>query len=270
VVRTILHPLTKKSQVNMMKMSKAMQTMKPELDKLKLKYKDDQQALNRETMALYKEKGVNPANVLGCLPMALQMPIWVALYAMLYFAIELRGQPGFYGVFQAISGGHWAFLADLSNPDRFIRFTSHPVILNYPLLNSLDFSTLNILPLLMGIMYFLQQQLMTPPATDEKSAQQQKMMKFMMLLFPIFLYSAPSGLNLYILASSSAGIIDSYIVRKHVKKLEEEGTLFEKKPKKPGGFLDRMSQMAERQQQTMSQRQKQVEKQNKTKNRKKR
>ena len=256
-VRLILHPLTKKSQINMMKMSKMMQTLQPETEKLKLKYKNDQATLNKEMMALYKEKGVNPANFLGCLPMLIQMPIWVALYAMLYFAIELRTEPAFYGIFQIISGGNWGFLSDLSSPDRIYTFTNHPITLNFPLLNSLDFSTFNILPILMGIMYFLQQQLMTPPATNEQAAQQQKMMKFMMLLFPVFLYSAPSGLTLYILASSGAGIIDSYIVRRHVKRMEEDGTLFEKKPPKPGGFIERMQKFAASRQQMIEQQQKQ-------------
>ncbi|MEZ6191097.1 MAG: YidC/Oxa1 family membrane protein insertase [Phycisphaerales bacterium] len=93
----------------MQKMGKMMQAIQPG-SKLK-KYKDDQQKINTEMMKLYREKGVQPANVLGCLPMFLQTPIWIALYAMLYYAIELRHEePTFWGLFKSISGGAWGFL----------------------------------------------------------------------------------------------------------------------------------------------------------------
>ena len=239
VVRAILHPITKKSQVNMMKMGKQMQSIQPELEKLKKKYGEDPKRFQQEQMKLWREKGINPAGMLGCLPMFLQTPIWIALYAMLYYAIELRHQPAFYGLFQGISGGQWNFLADLSTADRFLQFYDHPQSIQLFMI-SFDYSSLNILPLLMAVVFYFQQKLTTPPPANEQAAQQQKIMKFMVLLFPIMLYSAPSGLTLYILASTAAGIVDSYIVRKHIKEAEETGTLFEKKQPKPGGFMDRM------------------------------
>lgn len=262
VVRLLLHPITKKAQVNMMKMGKQMQALQPEMEKLKKKYKDDQQKLNAEMMTLYREKGINPANALGCLPMFLQMPIWVALYAMLYFAIELRHQPAFYGFFQwlgSLFGIEWSFLASLSSPDQFIMLFQEPVTINLILIQ-LNFQAINILPLLMAVVFFFQQKFMTPPAATEQARQQQKMMKFMVLLFPIFLYSAPSGLTLYILASTAAGVLDSYIVRKHVKEQEESGKLFEKKPRKEGGFMDRMSKAMAAKQEEMAKRQQQQSK----------
>ena len=245
VVRGILHPITKKSQVNMMKFGKQMQALQPELDKLKKKYKDDQSKLNQEMMKLYREKGVNPAAMgLGCLPMFLQMPIWIALYAMLFFAIELRHQPAFYDVFHRISeamGHNWRFLTDLSAPDNFIQFKEISI------LGFVKLSSVNLLPILMAIVFYIQQKFTTQPTTgtSDQAQQQQKIMKFMMLLFPIFLYKAPSGLTLYIMASTTAGIVDSYFVRKHLKQQEEDGTLFEKKQPKPGGFMDRMQKAAE-------------------------
>ncbi|QQE12228.1 YidC/Oxa1 family insertase periplasmic-domain containing protein [Planctomycetota bacterium] len=257
-VRLILHPLTRRSQINMMKMGKQMQALQPEMEKLKKKYADDSSKLQGEMMKLYKEKGVNPFNMLGCLPMFLQMPIWVALYAMLYYAIELRGQPAFYNVFHYIStlfGSDWQFLANLSSPDRFITLFENqkPITL---LFVTLDYSSINILPLLMGVVFFFQQKFTTPPAATDQARQQQKMMKFMVFLFPLFLYSAPSGLTLYILASTSAGIVDSYFVRKHVKELEESGELFKprkSKPSKPGGIMDRMQKALEEKQKGMQQ-----------------
>src|SRR5690606_20873255 len=160
---------------------------------------------------------------------------------MLALAIELRHEPAFYGVFQAIRPG-WAFLADLSSPDRFITFYHEP-----HMFWMFDISSLNILPLLMGIVFFFNQKLMQPatPPTDEKAAQMQKTMKWMTLLFPLVLYSAPSGMTLYILASSCAGIVDSYFVRRHIKREEEAGTLFKKKEPKPGGLADRFRKAIE-------------------------
>lgn len=248
VVRLILHPLTKRSQINMMKVSKQMQQLQPEMAKIKEKYADDKEKLNAETMKLYRERGVNPAAMgLGCLPMFLQMPIWFALYAMLYFAIELRHEPAFYGVFQAVSGDAWMFLADLSTRDGFIPLPESWSF-NMPALGLID--AINILPLLMGIVFFLQQKYTTaatPPAS-EQAAQQQKMMKWMTLLFPVFLYNAPSGLTLYILTSTTVGVIESRRVRAHLKELEESGELYKKKETKPGGFMDRLSKAVEEKQ----------------------
>ena len=107
---------------------------------------------------------------------------------------------------------------------------------------------------------------MQPPQTTEMSdqaKQQQKIMKFMMLMFPIFLYMAPSGLTLYMLASSLSGIIDSKIVRRKLKQLEEAGELdkpAERKPPKPGGFMDRMQKAAEARQKELMERQQQAQK----------
>ena len=246
VVRLILHPVTKKSQVNMMKFGKQMQALQPELEKLKAKYKDNQQKLNQEMMKLYREKGVNPAAMgLGCLPMFLQMPIWVALYAMLFFAIELRHQPAFYDVFHRLSemvGQNWRFLTDLSAPDHFIRFGREISVFGLFTLDSV-----NILPILMAVVFFIQQKFTTQPTAtmSDQAKQQQKIMKFMTLLFPVFLYKAPSGLTLYILASTAAGIVDSYFVRKHLNEQEEAGTLFAKKSAKPGGLMDRVQKAAD-------------------------
>lgn len=242
VVRLLLHPITKRSQIQMAKMSKGMAALQPEIEKLKKKYKDDQASLNREMMQLYREKGVNPANVLGCLPMFLQMPIWVALYAMLFFAIELRHQPAFYGFFQLFNG--WPFLADLSSPDNFIPIFDHPVEINLFLIHP-NFQSINLLPILLAVVFFYQQKLTMPPPANEQARQQQAMMKYMVFIFPVMLYGAPSGLTLYIMASTAAGIVDSLIVKRHIKREEEAGTLFAKKPPKPGGFMDRVQKMIE-------------------------
>jgi YidC/Oxa1 family membrane protein insertase len=248
VVRLILHPITKQSQVNMAKMGKQMQALQPELEKIKQKYEHDKQKMKEEQARLFQEKGVNPLNMLGCLPMFLQMPIWIALYAMLYFAIELKQEPAFYGLFQGLGLTH--FLSDLSRPDRLMVFLDHSRSVTL-LFIQFDYSSFNILPLFMGVFWFYQQKYMTPPPPENPTPQQeqqiaqQKVMRYMMLVFPVFLYAAPSGLTLYMMASSAAGLVDSLIVKRHIKREEEAGTLFQKKPPRPGGFRDRLMKALE-------------------------
>jgi YidC/Oxa1 family membrane protein insertase len=269
IVRAILHPLTKGAQVNMMKLSKQMQTLQPELEKLKAKYKDNTTKLNQEMMALYREKGVNPASMgLGCLPMFLQMPIWIALYAMLYFAIELRHESAFWGFFQWISGGHWPFLADLSSEDRFIPLPAAMQV-TIPLIGQ-KLTAINILPILMGVVFYIQQKYMAAPSPNmsPEMKQQQAMMKWMMvILFPLMLFWAPSGLTLYILTSTAVGIVESKRVRAHIKELEDSGRLHEKKQRKPGGFMDRLMKAAEARQKMIEDQAKAQQRSGKKKNR---
>ena len=217
LVRILLHPLTKKAQVSMQRFGKAMSDLKPEIDKLKNKYADQPKKLQQEQMKLMRERGANPVQMLGCLPMFLQMPIWVALYAALYFAIELRHEPAFWGVFQLF--GDWPFLADLSAADHFFGEFDEPF---YFLMWNM--TGINFLPALMGLVFFFQQKYMSPPPSPsmtKEQLQQQKIMKVMMVvMFPVMLYSAPSGLTLYIFTSSAFGIIEGRYIRRHIKELD--------------------------------------------------
>ncbi len=217
IVRVILHPLTKKGQVSMQRLSRNMAKLQPEIKKLQEKYRDNPKKLQQEQMALYREHNVNPAGCLGLLPMFLQTPIWIALYAMLYFAIELRQQPAFYGVFQIF--GNWSFLADLSQPDHFIDFgrSFHLPLLGWAV------SGINALPILMGVIFYLQQKYLTPPNPNmtPEQEQQQKIMRIVFpIIFPLFLYAAPSGLTLYIITSSTIGILESRYIRAHIDALD--------------------------------------------------
>jgi YidC/Oxa1 family membrane protein insertase len=112
------------------------------------------------------------------------------------------------------------WITDLSAPDAAIRFATVTI----PLLGW-KIDSLNLLPLLMGLAFYLQQKLMPSQAaasSNPQAAQQQKMMMFMMpLLFPIMLYKAPSGLNLYIMASTFAGVIEQYVIKKHIREKEQ-------------------------------------------------
>jgi len=203
MIRIVIHPLTKKSQVSMSKMSK----LAPMAEQIKKKYANNKAEMNKHLMGLYREQGASP--VMGMLPMMVQMPIWIALYSAIYASIELRG-----AAFLPV------WITDLSAPDALVRFATVTV----PLLGW-KIDSFNLLPILMGVVFYLQQKLMPKPAAaaaNPQVAQQQKMMMIMMpLLFPLMLYKAPSGLNLYILASTCAGVIEQYVIRKHIREKDE-------------------------------------------------
>ena len=216
VVRVVLHPWQKKSQISMQRFSRGMTALKPELDALQKKFKDDPQRMQQEQWRLFKERGISPAGCVGgMLPTFAQMPIWMALYAMLFFAFELRQQPAFFGIFQQFGG--WLFLADLAEPDRFLTF---PAISLY----FFSVSSFNLLPILMGVVFYLQQKYMTPPMapnmTDEQKSQQAMMKWMMVIMFPLMTYAAPSGLTLYILTSTCIGIIESRSIKKQVDAMD--------------------------------------------------
>lgn len=254
VVRTVLHPVTRRSQIGIAKFSKQMAALAPKQKALQEKYKDDPKRLQQEMGKLMREQGVSFTGALGCLPMFLQTPVWIALYAMLYFAFELRHEPAFFGVFQALSGGKWEFLADLSAPDHFIPFSS-PV--HIPLLSSLmgDLHGFNVLPIILGVVFFVQQKYLTPPPTTALTPEQQtqqKMMKVMMVvLFPLTIFNAPSGLSIYFITNSSLGILESRWIRAHIDTLD---TTPKKKKDGPDGFWKRVQNEALKRQQ-MAQRQ---------------
>jgi YidC/Oxa1 family membrane protein insertase len=158
LVRVLLHPLSMIS----IKSMREMQKVQPEIERLREKYKKDPQAMNQAMMALYRDHKINPAG--GCLPMLVQMPLFFALYSVLFNAIELRQAP-FVG-----------WVSDLSAPDVLFEVGSFPI---------------RILPLLMTGSGLLQQK-MTP--TDPRQATSMYLMNVLML---VFFYNLPSGLVLY-------------------------------------------------------------------------
>ncbi|MEM1009789.1 MAG: membrane protein insertase YidC, partial [Myxococcota bacterium] len=170
LVKLLMWIPTSKQMESMKKMSK----LKPQMDKLKEKYGDDKESIQRETMALYSREGVNPLG--GCLPMLLQMPIWLALYNTLYYAVELYQAPFIPG-----------WINDLSVRD--------PIF---------------VLPITLGVLMFLQQKM--TPTTGMDGTQAQIMQIFMPVFFTAIMLFLPSGLTLYILVNTLIGIIHQWIV----------------------------------------------------------
>jgi YidC/Oxa1 family membrane protein insertase len=209
LVRGLLHPITKWSQMNMLKLGK----LGPEMKKLQEKYKGDKEGMARAQMELMKQQGATP--VMGCLPMFLQMPIWIALWQALNTTFDLRHQPFLYGI---------TWIDDLSKPDHLIDFANFGWPTLHLLWGMLTISGLNILPLILAVIFYIQVKIQPQPANlSPEQEQQQKIMKWMMIgLFPIFLYGSPSGLCIYIITSTIIGIIESKRIRKQFERKEEE------------------------------------------------
>jgi len=192
IIKALFTPLTHMSFDNM----KKMQAIQPKLKSLQERHKKDPTKLNKEMMGLYKRNKVNP--MMGCLPMLLQIPIFIAFYQGLAEAIELKGAPWIW------------WITDLSQPDRLFTLP-----FEIPMLGD----GLNILPLLMiGSMVW--QQKLTP--TVGVNPDQAKMMAFMPLIFGVMFYKMPSGLVLYWFVNNLLSIIHQVFVKRIVVVLHHE------------------------------------------------
>ena len=172
LIKMALFPLMYKSMKSMAKMSK----LQPQLTALREKYKDDKEKLNVEMMNFMKANGYNPVG--GCLPILLQMPIFFALYRVLFNSMELYQAP-FYG-----------WIHDLSSPDPF--FVT-PILLT-------------------GLMYL--QQKLSPTTTMDPA--QQKMLQIMPVMFGAFMLMLPSGLTIYMVVNSVVSIAQQWFLNKRL------------------------------------------------------
>ncbi len=178
LIRVILWIPSNSSFKQMKETQSKMAVIKPRMETLKKIYKDDAQKLNEETMKLYQEYKINPFG--GCLPMLLQLPIFIALYGTLINVVELKG-------------ANFAFwLKDLSKPDPFY-----------------------VLPIFMGLTMLLQQKMSTQPSMNTENDQSQKIMMYGMPIFLTYMaFSWPAGLMLYWSISNVLGIAQQMLVNK--------------------------------------------------------
>ncbi len=183
--KILLWPLGSKSYKSMAEMKK----LQPLMTELREKHKGDKQQMNRELMALYKTYKVNPMG--GCLPMVLQIPVFFALYRMLYQAIELRHAPFF------------LWINDLSAPDRLFNFDFSIPFMEPPF-------GIPVLTIIMGATMLLQQK-MSPPPGDPAQA---KMMMFMPLIFTFIFINFSAGLVLYWMINNILSIGQQYYIQK--------------------------------------------------------
>jgi YidC/Oxa1 family membrane protein insertase len=190
LLNIMLFPLTLKSFKSMQKMHE----LHPQMEKLKAQFKDNPQKLNKEIMELYRKYKVNPLG--GCLPLLLQMPIFVALYQALTKSIALRG-----------AGFLW--INDLSMPDAVGIPFALPIFGN----------SINILPLAMVVLMVVQQKISSKvmgSAVPEEQKRQQKIMLIMMpIMFGFIFYNMPSGMVLYWVVNTILTIAEQSVILKN-------------------------------------------------------
>lgn len=199
LVRTCIFPISRKQAQSMAKM----QELKPELDKIKEKYGKDPQKQSQAMQELYRKYNINPLS--GCLPMFIQLPIFVGLYRALAVDVELRQAPLFSDAIR------WC--SNLAAPDMFWNWSR----IMPDFINSGDGMLglgpyLNILPLVVICLWILQQNMFMPEPTNEQAAMQQKIMKYMMIFMGILFYKVPAGLCLYFIVSTLWGIGERKII----------------------------------------------------------
>ena len=178
IVKGGMYPLTKAQYTSMAKM----RALQPKMTKLKERFGDDRQKMSQGMMELYKKEKVNPAG--GCLPLLIQMPIFLALYWVFLEAVELRHAP------------FMLWIQDLSAQDPYY-----------------------ILPVLMGISMFIMQKMQPVTVQDPM---QQKIMQYMPVMFTVFFFFFPSGLVLYWLVSNIISIIQMKIIFSGIEKAKEK------------------------------------------------
>ncbi len=187
LVKVVLIPLTQKSFRSMQEMQK----LQPQLKKLQEKYAEDRAALNKEVMELYRRHKVNPLG--GCLPMLVQMPVFIGLYNALMSAVELRHAPFLW------------WINDLSAPDRLPAIPSPPLAI----IAGMEIR-IPVLTLLMGASMLVQQR-MTPAMGDPM---QQRMMMLMPVVFTVMFINFPSGLVVYWLVNNVITIAQQFVMQR--------------------------------------------------------
>ncbi len=239
IVKLLLYPLTYRMLYSQSKMG----ALKPRLEGMKDKFKDDPQQQQMETMKLYREFGVNPLG--GCMPMVLQMPIWFALYRFFPASIEFR-QAGFL----------WA--DDLSSYDVFFNLP-----FELPFNMGAHISLFTLLWAVTTLIY-------TYYNTRHMDMSANPAMKYMQYIMPImflgFFNTFASGLTCYLLFSNLFNIAQTIVTKNYIidnEKIERELEEYRKKPKKKGGFQQRLEAALKEQQRIQEQKETQERKKRK-------
>jgi len=201
LVRGCMFPISFKQTKNMARM----QALKPELDKINEKYKTDMQKRSQAMQELYRKHQINPLG--GCLPVFLQLPIFMGLYRSIMIDVELRQQPLFSESIRWVS--------DLAAPDMLYNWSWFmPEFVN----NGEGFFGLgpyfNLLPLVTIALFLVSMKMSMPEPTNEQAAMQQKMMKYMTVFMGLLFYKVASGLCIYFIASSIWGLGERRLLNK--------------------------------------------------------
>ena len=227
-IRIVLFPLNRRSQTAMARYQTKMKRVQPKIDEVKKKYENNPQKLREAQAKVMQEEGAFPP-LGGCLPPFLQIPVFFGLFAALRTAFDLRQAP------------FCLWIDDLSRPDRLFEIN-----LQLPLIGEIQY--FNLLPILMVVLWVVQQMGMPKPA-DEQAARMQKMMMFMPVLMGFFLYSYAAGLSVYMITQSTLGIIEQRVIKKVWPVDDKEAE--KKRGKGCGPFSGMMEKVAERHKEEM-------------------
>jgi YidC/Oxa1 family membrane protein insertase len=213
LVKAVFFPLANKSYRAMNRMKK----LAPLMQELRTRFGDDKARLNQEMMALYKREKVNPAA--GCLPLVVQIPVFIALYQVLYVTIEMRHAP-FFG-----------WIKDLSAPDPTSVLNLFGLLpYHVPDLGPLHILSLGVWPLVMGVTMFLQQK-MNPPPPDPVQA---KIMMFLPVMFTFMLAQFQAGLVIYWSWNNLLSIAQQWLLKRMDERREAEAAKHPvQKPEQP-------------------------------------
>lgn len=185
IIKILLYPLSVKQEKSMYKMK----LLQPKLDEINKKYKGDKAMLSQKTAELYKESGTNPLG--GCLPLLIQLPILIALY---------------YTFSSSAIPKYETFLwFNLTEPDKLFTIAGF---------------NFNLLPILSGILMFIQQKATMPESKNSGNAENsmQKAMMFMPVMMTFLFYNFPAGVNLYYVLNSALSILQQRYIQAKVKK----------------------------------------------------
>ena len=201
LVRGCMFPISFKQTQNMARM----QALKPELDRLNEKYKGDMQKRSAAMQEVYRKNKINPLG--GCLPVVLQLPVFIGLYRSIMVDVELRQTP----LFGHLT--HWC--SDLSAPDMLYNWSWFmPQFVN----NGEGIFGLgpyfNVLPIVTVVLFLFSMRMSMPEPTNDQAAMQQKMMKYMTGFMGLLFYKVASGLCLYFIASSLWGLGERRLLKK--------------------------------------------------------
>jgi YidC/Oxa1 family membrane protein insertase len=201
LVRSCMFPLSRRAAI----MGQRMQEMQPEMKRINELYKDDMTKRGQEMQALYKKYKLNP--MASCLPVFVQIPIFIGLYRCVSTDIELRQQ-------SLIPGLDWC--SNLAGPDMLANFPSWMPDFIAGKGTGWFGPYFNLLPIITIALFIIQQKVLMPKATDEQTRMTQQMMMFMTVFMGVLFFKVPAGLCIYFITSSIWSLIERRLIKKYI------------------------------------------------------
>jgi YidC/Oxa1 family membrane protein insertase len=237
LVRGCMFPLSLKQAAGAQKM----QQLQPEIKKIQEKHKNNVEARTKAQQELFRKHNYNP--LAGCLPIFIQMPVFIGLYRSLMVAIELRDSP--------LISNSIRWCSNLASPDMLYDWHWFmPAMIN----NGVGIFGLgpyfNLLPILTIMLFIWQQKMFMPPPADEQAAMQQKIMQYMMIFMGVMFFKVASGLCIYFIASSLWGLAERRFLPKTTLAAGASTGASDPKSSLPGGDVETRAQAKARARET--------------------